>query len=365
MSLKRIPDFDVIFSNQVANDDLVPIWDTDSGIQKSITISALATALSSRLIISPPTNFVSSGTSTTSISLNWEDTSNGTATFELQKSLDGISYSPLIITTAGATSYSDTGLSDGIIYYYRIRSIFSNLTSPWVESSSVTWYNFANGLEFDSVNDVCSVESLTGLVFEDSVDTLSCVMYFKKIPMNVNETLFLFRKDTTQSIGFFHGGDASNVTIAFSSSSGISGVSPTLSKTVPATVDTVIQVYFTVDFVNKTLKLKVNDSDMLTSTYTSNAMDLINQFLTGQTSGGGMRVGDLIVWKNFIIPNEILDVSYNGGKGLDFSSYVENIYAHWKFDEVSGTTAADSSGNSRNQTLYNFTGVDADKWKTF
>lgn len=48
---------------------------------------------------------------------------------------------------------------------------------------------------------------------------------------------------------------------------------------------------------------------------------------------------------------------YNGGLGADFSDVISTPDIHIQFNESSGSTAADSSANSRDLTLYNFSGT--------
>lgn len=48
---------------------------------------------------------------------------------------------------------------------------------------------------------------------------------------------------------------------------------------------------------------------------------------------------------------------YNGGAGIDSSLALPSPLAYWKFNETTGTTASDSSGNGNDLTLNNFTGT--------
>jgi RHS repeat-associated protein len=62
--------------------------------------------------------------SSSSVILNWEDKSNNETGFQIERSLSfGIGYSLLNTTAANVKTYTDTGLTAGTTYYYRVRSI--------------------------------------------------------------------------------------------------------------------------------------------------------------------------------------------------------------------------------------------------
>jgi hypothetical protein len=48
---------------------------------------------------------------------------------------------------------------------------------------------------------------------------------------------------------------------------------------------------------------------------------------------------------------------YNDGLGIDSSLALPSPLAYWKFNETTGTTASDSSGNGNDLTLNSFTGT--------
>jgi hypothetical protein len=60
--------------------------------------------------------------SDTRIDLAW--TNNGTADYagvSIERGTDGINYAEIVTVAAGESSYSNTGLTAGTLYYYRIR----------------------------------------------------------------------------------------------------------------------------------------------------------------------------------------------------------------------------------------------------
>lgn len=89
-----------------------------------------------------PTSPAASTASSTSIDLSWTDQNSGAAGYEIYRSTSsGVTTADTLVTTtaAGATSYTDTGLSTGTTYYYAIRGVQSGATSVLsTEVSSTT-----------------------------------------------------------------------------------------------------------------------------------------------------------------------------------------------------------------------------------
>jgi len=74
--------------------------------------------------------------SNSQIDLTWQDNSTRESKVEVWRSSDGASYSRVAILSANSTSYSDTGLAEATIYWYKVRvtndtgvSSFSNVVS--------------------------------------------------------------------------------------------------------------------------------------------------------------------------------------------------------------------------------------------
>jgi fibronectin type 3 domain-containing protein len=64
-----------------------------------------------------PTGLTATAASTSQINLSWSS-SSGATSYKIQRSTDGTNFSPL--ATVGTTTYSDTGLNAGTLYYYRV-----------------------------------------------------------------------------------------------------------------------------------------------------------------------------------------------------------------------------------------------------
>ncbi|MDI6788407.1 MAG: fibronectin type III domain-containing protein, partial [Planctomycetota bacterium] len=69
-----------------------------------------------------PSNLTASPVSASQINLTWTDNSDNETGFELHRSTDGTNYILRATLNADTTSYNDTGLSDGMRYYYRVFS---------------------------------------------------------------------------------------------------------------------------------------------------------------------------------------------------------------------------------------------------
>jgi hypothetical protein len=71
---------------------------------------------------SAPTNFAASTPVANQILLTWTDTATTETGFKIERSTDGVNFSPLVTVSANAVSYADTSATPGATYYYRIRS---------------------------------------------------------------------------------------------------------------------------------------------------------------------------------------------------------------------------------------------------
>jgi Phage T4 tail fibre/Fibronectin type III domain len=83
-------------------------------------------------------------TSPTSIYFRWNDNSTSETAFEVERSLSSSSGFALIYTTtANALNYTNTGLSPGIAYYYRVRAIKSGSQTAYSAVVQVTTFETA------------------------------------------------------------------------------------------------------------------------------------------------------------------------------------------------------------------------------
>jgi acid phosphatase type 7 len=83
---------------------------------------------------SAPTNLRTTARTVSRIDLAWTDTSSDESGFELQRSADNVTFTPIATRGSNVTSYSDTGLKRNRRYYYRVRAFRSGspaLYSPF------------------------------------------------------------------------------------------------------------------------------------------------------------------------------------------------------------------------------------------
>ncbi len=104
--------------------------------------AATATTITSAFnLITPPaapTGFSALAVSSSQIDLKWTDASTNEQGFNLERSTDGINFTPLITLAANATSYSNTALSAATKYTYRIRSFNTAGPSAWAGPIAAT-----------------------------------------------------------------------------------------------------------------------------------------------------------------------------------------------------------------------------------
>lgn len=67
-----------------------------------------------------PTTLTATAASGSAVNLAWNDNSASETGFKVERSLNGTTYTLLATLSANATTYSDSGLSAGQIYYYRV-----------------------------------------------------------------------------------------------------------------------------------------------------------------------------------------------------------------------------------------------------
>ena len=133
----------------------------DSGCSdwsNTLTVGAQPTA---------PTGLATTSVTTSAIGLSWVDQSATETRFELQRSVDGGSFTEIAEPAANATSYSDANVSPDTEYAYRIRACNARGCSAWSSTLEVTTPPVApSGLDATSVT-----ASAIGLAWEDESDT--------------------------------------------------------------------------------------------------------------------------------------------------------------------------------------------------
>lgn len=95
-------------------------------------------AATTGLVPAAPSNLAAAAVSSTQVNLTWTDNSNNETGFKIERKTGSSSYTQITIVGANVTTYSDTGLSAGITYTYRVRAYNSVGDSPYSSEASVT-----------------------------------------------------------------------------------------------------------------------------------------------------------------------------------------------------------------------------------
>jgi fibronectin type 3 domain-containing protein len=85
-----------------------------------------------------PSGLNANAVSSSQINLSWTDTAANQTGVEVDRSIDGTNFTPLINVGATATGYSDSGLAAGTKYYYRVEATGASGNSPGSNVASAT-----------------------------------------------------------------------------------------------------------------------------------------------------------------------------------------------------------------------------------
>jgi hypothetical protein len=100
---------------------------------------ATSAVMTARTQLAAPTGLTATASSTTQVNLTWDD-STGESGYVIERSLNGgTAWATLTSVAAGVTSYSNTGLTAGTVYAYRIRAVNAGGNSePSIKAMTTT-----------------------------------------------------------------------------------------------------------------------------------------------------------------------------------------------------------------------------------
>jgi FtsP/CotA-like multicopper oxidase with cupredoxin domain len=87
---------------------------------------------------SAPSGLSATAVSSSAIDLSWNDNLGDEDGFDIERSLDGLSFSLLATVNAGVTTYQDTGLAASTTYSYRVSAYNGSGNSAWSNVASAT-----------------------------------------------------------------------------------------------------------------------------------------------------------------------------------------------------------------------------------
>jgi hypothetical protein len=88
--------------------------------------------------LNAPSDLMAAGVSSSQIDLTWQDNSGDETGFRIERKTGAGSYSQIATVGADVTSYSNSGLSTGVTYYYRVRAYNSAGNSDYSDEASAT-----------------------------------------------------------------------------------------------------------------------------------------------------------------------------------------------------------------------------------
>jgi hypothetical protein len=226
--------------------------------------------------------------------------------------------------------------------------ILTNFTGAYLLNK-----NFENALSYDGVDDYCTLPANLEIAASSTEFTMS--VWLKPEAGLSSGQMWIFENSNARDFWFFYP-DATYFRLNGNSngnawSYGYDTAGHTGSwhhYVVTRDSSNVIEMY--VDGVKQTKTTSNTNSNNLQIQYIGTRASL------SATKYRGV-MDEFIVKSGYAAtPDDVVSL-YNGGAGTDSSLVLPSPLAYWKFNETTGTTASDSSGNGNDLTLNNFTGT--------
>jgi hypothetical protein len=117
-----------------------------------------------------PSNLVASATSSSAIHLAWSDIATNEDGYNLERSPNGSSWSPLIALPANSTSYDNTGLPASTPFHYRVNAYNGGGSSTYSNPASATTLPLSLPTTFNSVADATILQAYPTTNFGNTND---------------------------------------------------------------------------------------------------------------------------------------------------------------------------------------------------
>lgn len=126
----------------------VGTYNNDTNMSYSDTASVTAA------VPAAPTGLVLTASTSSAITLSWNDSNSGEQGYIIERSVNSGSYSPLATVGANVAVYSDTGLTSGLLYMYRVKAFNSFGDSSYSNQVSINTSEFVmpNSLRLTTVS---------------------------------------------------------------------------------------------------------------------------------------------------------------------------------------------------------------------
>ncbi|WP_051663963.1 fibronectin type III domain-containing protein [Dyadobacter crusticola] len=103
--------------------------------------TSIVLAVTLQVAPAAPDSLTGTAISQTQINLAWADRSDNETGYQLERSTNGSTFTKIADLSANVTTYQNTGLIAGTLYYYRVRAVNAAGASPYSGAISVRTFN--------------------------------------------------------------------------------------------------------------------------------------------------------------------------------------------------------------------------------
>ena len=130
-SLSEVITITPIDDDSIERDEMVTLTlSTDAGYPV-IAPGLASVTIASDDVLAPATNLTATALSDTQISVTWTDNDERESGYEIERMTDGSAWTQIGSVAEDVSSYIDSGLSEGSLCYYRVRTTHTVMHSPY------------------------------------------------------------------------------------------------------------------------------------------------------------------------------------------------------------------------------------------